>query len=73
MTEQEFENCKQALLVAAKMICDQPLEQFTDVAWNRWYGVGSPRVREFWRLAHIGMQCISLKKLIDSFGKPPQP
>lgn len=73
MTDQEFENCKQALLVAAKMICDQPVWEFNDEAWNRWAVADDNTRKERRQTALISEQCLYLKRRIDSFNQPPQP
>lgn len=71
MTDQEFDNCKQALLMAAKMICDQDVETFWAEAWRR--ANANVKDEQKHQIARIASKCLDLSELIDRFSPPSKP
>lgn len=70
MTDQEFENCRDALLMAAKMICDQPVAEFQLYAWSKWNVKPS---RNGKLIAKIADACWELQQIVNFLDEPPQP
>lgn len=66
MTDQEFNDCRDALLMAAKMICDQPLHSFYDAVRDR-IRVGNIWDATLWKLESIICASLWLKREVDKW------